>query len=47
MAEHKHDDHPKQPGVMDMAWFAVVIFALIFGVVLFLQLKFGTPGPAN
>lgn len=44
MAEHKSsDDHPQAPGLSAMAWFAVFLFVTLLALVLFLQLKFGTP----
>ena len=44
MAEHKQD-HPSAPGLPAMAWFAVFLAVALLGLVLFLQFKFGTPGP--
>lgn len=44
MAEHKSDDHPQAPGLSAMAGFAVFLFVALLGLVLFLQMKFGTPG---
>jgi hypothetical protein len=41
--QHKSDDHPQAPGLNAMAWFAVFLFVVFVGLVLFLQLKFGTP----
>jgi hypothetical protein len=43
MAEHKSEDHPQAPGLSAMAWFAVFLFVSLLGLVLFLQMKFGTP----
>ncbi|MFO7565820.1 MAG: hypothetical protein R6X02_24475 [Enhygromyxa sp.] len=43
MAEHKSDDHPQAPGLSAMAWFAVFLFVALISLVVFLQLKFGTP----
>jgi hypothetical protein len=43
MAEHKSEDHPQAPGLTAMAWFAVFLFVSLLGLVLFLQMKFGTP----
>ena len=44
MAEHKpNDDHPQAPSTMAMAWFAIFLFVTLLGLVLFLQMKFGTP----
>jgi hypothetical protein len=45
MAEqHKNDDHPQAPGLSAMAYFAVFLLVSLLGIVLFLQMKFGTPG---
>jgi hypothetical protein len=44
MAEHKkNDDHPQAPGLTAMAWFAIFLLVSLLSIVLFLQLKFGTP----
>jgi hypothetical protein len=48
MAEPKHakqDDHPQIPGLSAMAGFAMFLFVALLSLVLFLQAKFGTPGP--
>ncbi|WP_255215745.1 hypothetical protein [Pseudenhygromyxa sp. WMMC2535] len=44
MAENKQEDHPQVPGLTAMAWFALILFVSLIGLVLFLQFKFGTPG---
>jgi hypothetical protein len=47
MAEHRSDDHPEAPGLSAMAWFAVFLFVVLTSLVIFLQLKFGTPATAG
>jgi hypothetical protein len=44
MATPKHEDHPQTPGLPAMAWFAVFLAVSLLSLVLFLQMKFGTPG---
>lgn len=43
MAEKKQDNHPEAPGLSAMGWFAVFLFVSLMSLVLFLQMKFGTP----
>ena len=45
MADHKSDDHPQAPGLSAMAWFAVFLCVSLLGLVIVLQMKFGTPSP--
>lgn len=45
MGEQKHDDHPQAPGLNAMAGFALFLLVTLMALVVFLQLKFGTPTP--
>ncbi|KIG12703.1 hypothetical protein DB30_01061 [Enhygromyxa salina] len=45
MSTPKQEDHHEIPSLSSMAYLAVFLAVSLLGLVLFLQLKFGTPVP--